>query len=107
MKVSSRNLVHKLPSGESIPLFDRKWVNPFLTAVLLLQIVILGVSIWKADQITHYVLNLPGTIKAYLYRNDLPSHRPSPKPRPSIMMMNVRGGISVCLSFPRLDYCCS
>ena len=105
--MSARNLFRQLPSVESLSLFDRKWVNPTLTVILLLQIFILGLSIWKTDQITHYVLNLPRTIKAYLYRNDLPSHRPSPKPRPSIMMMNVRGEISVCLSFPQLDYCCS
>ena len=105
--MSARNLFRQLPSVESLSLFDRKWVNPTLTVILLLQIFILGFSIWKTDQITHYVLNLPGTIKAYLYRNDLPSHRPSPKPRPSIMMMDVRGEFSVYLSFPRPDYCCS
>ena len=97
--MSVRNLVRQFPSGGSLPLLDRKWVNPLLTAILLLQIVILGVSIWKTDQITDYVLNLPRTIKAYLYRNDLPHHRPSPKPRPSIMMMNVRSGTFVSLSF--------
>ena len=102
--MSARNLFRQLPSVESLSLFDRKWVNPTLTVILLLQIFILGFSIWKTDQITHYVLNLPRTIKAYLYRNDLPHHRPSPKPHPSIMMINVRSGTVVFLSFLRLDY---
>lgn len=102
--MSTRNPFRQLSSVESLSLFDRKWVNPTLTVVLLLQIVILGFSIWKTDQIAYYVLNLPRTIKAYLYRNDLPHHRPSPKPRPSIMMINIRNESVILLSFPRLDH---
>jgi hypothetical protein len=102
--MSKRNPFRQLPSVESLSFFDRKWVNPTLTVVLLLQIVILGFSIWKTDQITYYVLNLPRTIKAYLYRNDLPHHHPSPKPRPSIMMINIRNESVILLSFPRLDH---